>query len=753
MSCEHPRDAREEDDAGRNCCTKCGLVFSEIVVTEPYDQIGMQNKAREARNFINEGFVLGNDTIMNGKKMSHVFSGARLNKPSLPRTHFLKMTCGALGIMSLQEHVWSLVLQYDSKNHLKLGRELDYAIAAAAYITIRERKLAVTLYDIGKTTKISPGDINSLARHMIKVLGMKLESPNVSMESLLAGSIEAMFHEDVIHHLPLYTKDLMHLYREVNTFPQAIYLRHSENCANITAGNCILVNNLPEIMELYRKVLIGTAYYLLEYASNAGFITGRNPIPMTAAILLYAIEATEKPSVTERVTNHKMVEEFVACAFDIRPDRIMLSRYKEIRYHMNQQVQKIHFAYLAKDDPFRSYLYINDLIKFFPPELPNIARSWDQVEVPSIVRSRQQKTLRLEKIQRARKLVGLEPSTLSIGQQVSKDQLQQQQQIVVIDDDDVRIDFQDQQQQIIVVDDIEKEQDQHQQIILVDDIGKERDHQQEVVVTLDERVDDGVTDDPYDEELQFLKELLLSEKYPDEQLLDASSGVLQAWVYQNRRGTINNNHLNDRELCEKDCPDDELCEYIEMSVNTAAPSIISSSSTNIFEMSCAQVRAKKGRPKKEQSSKGDVLDKDTQKSNDDNIPKDEKGTSYTAETNNNQIILDPREEEDIINDNLRIFLNNQLNSTKNHNNLRSHTIKRKRIKRLIRDPPRKKYKSKDSGTNNVSVNEGANDNNNDNINSSSIASVPERDESASNNKSRSKRIRIRAEDIDYDMFT
>ncbi|CAG8540320.1 6262_t:CDS:2 [Ambispora gerdemannii] len=663
MSCEHPKDAREEDDAGRTCCKECGLVFSEIVAVEPSDEIGLQNNARQARNFINTGFTLGKDTILNGRRMTHVFPRAQLCKPDIPRTHFLKITCGKLGILSIQEHVWSLVLQYNSKNQVKLGRELEYAIAAAAYITIRERKLTVTLYDISKATKISPGDINSLARHMIKVLGMKLESPNVSMESLLAGTIEAMFHEEIAHHLPLYTKDLMHLYREVNTFPQAIYSRHIENCVNITVGNCIQVNNIPEIMELYRKVLIGTAYYLLEYASNAGFITGRSPVPMAAAILLYAIEATEKPSVAERVANHKMVEEFVTCAFDLKPDRSMLRRYKEIRYHMNQQVQKIHFAYIAKDDPFRSYLYVNDLIKFFPPELPNIARSWDQIEVPSIVRSRQLKALRLEKIQRARKIVGLEPSTLSIGQQVS----QYQQQIVIIEDDgDVRIDFQDPQQQIIT-----------------DDVERERNNQQQQVVSLGEKVDnnDEVTDDPYDGELQLLKELLLSQKYPDEQLLDASFGVLQAWAHQKRRGTVSDSHLNDRELYEEDCPDDELCEYIEMPGNVALPPITASSSTNVVEMSSAQARD-------------------------------------TCE--------------------LLVNSSNRMQSSRNHKDWRKDAIKRKRIKRLIRDPPRNKNKSTNNGTKNAS--------------GASGSLVPEQDESASNNKTKSKRILIRPEDIDYDMF-
>lgn len=119
-----------------------------------------------------------------------------------------------------------------------------------------------------------------------------------------------------------------------------------------------------QIMICYRRVFTGLCTQLLKYANEDNIISGKQPSPVGAAIVLIAIEATEKPSVEEWKSNHKRASEIIGKKFQVDSHLVMNDRYKEMIDLIHHKVVDLPWSHLAKENKARSYLYVVDLMQF-----------------------------------------------------------------------------------------------------------------------------------------------------------------------------------------------------------------------------------------------------------------------------------------------------------------------------------------------------------------------------------------------------
>ncbi|CAG8762668.1 2313_t:CDS:2, partial [Racocetra fulgida] len=90
-------------------------------------------------------------------------------------------------------------------------------------------------------------------------------------------------------------------------------------------------------------------FSLLKYSDNDNLVSGRQPSPIGAAIVLLAIEATEKPSFDEWKNNHRRASEIIGRIFQIDPKLTMNDRYREMVNLMHSKVNALPWSSLSQE--------------------------------------------------------------------------------------------------------------------------------------------------------------------------------------------------------------------------------------------------------------------------------------------------------------------------------------------------------------------------------------------------------------------
>ncbi|KAG9286467.1 hypothetical protein G9A89_014633 [Geosiphon pyriformis] len=495
-----------DDDFYRNCphsttestyegvlCTACGLVTSKcgkFASEKEGEETGVQNEEYRSRQ------------VVHTKKEIHQEKFEKRIKTQTQRI------CQNLNIQPFFNRIVAVVLEYHRQMPLLKGREETAAIGAATCLALREKGSPVTLNQVARTLSVEPGDLTAFFRQMMKKIKNTVKEPSVNLDILISAIIAAMFDKKVVNNLPLYTQEseLTHLEEDAQVFDPKFFHKHARVIKRLarvaTVQSRKFRETLSPCMKAYKKVLLGTSYALLEYASNAGIVTGRQPVPMAAAIILYAIEVTEKPTLKERTSNFKIAEEFVAYAFEIKADRVMSTRYRELRSLILPKVLDLPWAFLAHENHARAYLYVNDVIESDPPRnTTSNSNDLSLSQIPSIANTQRQRARRYKKLQKAKLYLEKEKSNI---------------------------------------------------------IAKRSTNWMEVVTSDNETL----AEIAQDKEIQYLKKLLMVNFTTEAQLIDASTGLLEAWVQQAERGPITHDLL-DPSLYEEDIPEDELGDYIK----------------------------------------------------------------------------------------------------------------------------------------------------------------------------------------------
>ncbi|CAG8583027.1 10764_t:CDS:2, partial [Paraglomus brasilianum] len=286
--------------------------------------------------------------------------------------------CSALHIQSLTERVKYILKIYLTRTtQLKRRTEITVLVGAAMVFAVRENAIAITLNEIAEVAGTTVPSLSSTIQH-IRNYVPEFTIQLIDTEKILERVIDLMFtpvaplqvpqplqeqqqsdspsmltttttSAQPSKLLPIYTteSDLTHLYDDIKMF-------YDETSIPAIPG-------LSPLMTHYKKILLVISRAILSFASSSLLTTGRQPIPVLAAVILLSIEAIEKPNSAERAKNHKLAESYVAAMHGIKPETVMTTRYRELKQLLYPQVLKLPWAVLAHETPAKGYLYLIDL--------------------------------------------------------------------------------------------------------------------------------------------------------------------------------------------------------------------------------------------------------------------------------------------------------------------------------------------------------------------------------------------------------
>ncbi|RHZ80425.1 hypothetical protein Glove_136g133 [Diversispora epigaea] len=336
INCEHK--STEIIDS-ISVCKGCGWCSSEIFLPDSHD--------------LYEGRTL----VPKALDGTRIEIGTCRSNPSVERV--IQQITSSLGLDSTETKIISLYNMVERKFQVGEGQLLRVVIGACALLAIREEKMPKTMREVAFTLGIELQQLASVV-HKIRMHFMPSVPSFIDIEILVNKAIHELFENQVNKiNLPIYV-DIMqldHLKQDVQTF-------------RIPRDNFYFRDNFSyeefqeQIMKCYRKVFTELCTQILKYANEDNIVSGKQPSPVGAAIVLIAIEATEKPSAEEWKNNHKRVSEIIGKKFQVDSHLVMNDRYKEIIDLIHHKVVDLPWSYLAKENKNRSYLYVVDLVQF-----------------------------------------------------------------------------------------------------------------------------------------------------------------------------------------------------------------------------------------------------------------------------------------------------------------------------------------------------------------------------------------------------
>ncbi|CAG8531821.1 1196_t:CDS:2 [Diversispora eburnea] len=336
INCEHK--STEIIDS-ISVCKGCGWCSSEIFVPDSHD--------------LYEGRTL----VPKALDGTRIEIGVCRSNPSVERV--IHQITSSLGLDSTETKIISLYNMVEKKFQVGEGQLLRVVIGACALLAIREEKIPKTMREVAFTLGVELQQLASVV-HKIRMHFMPSVPSFIDIEILVNKAIYEIFENQVNKiNLPIYV-DIMqldHLKQDVQTFRiprDNFYFRDNISCEEFQ----------EQIMKCYRKVFTELCTQILKYANEDNIVSGKQPSPVGAAIVLIAIEATEKPSAEEWKNNHKRVSEIIGKKFQVDSHLVMNDRYKEIIDLIHHKVVDLPWSYLAKENKNRSYLYVVDLVQF-----------------------------------------------------------------------------------------------------------------------------------------------------------------------------------------------------------------------------------------------------------------------------------------------------------------------------------------------------------------------------------------------------
>ncbi|CAG8520392.1 9347_t:CDS:2 [Acaulospora colombiana] len=253
------------------------------------------------------------------------------NRPSVELV--INQTTSSLGLEVIESKVIALFNMVEKKFHVGEGQLLRVVVGACALLIIREEKIPKTMREVAFTLDLEMQHLTNVV-HKIRMHLMPSVPSFIDVEVLVNKVIHDLLeNHDNKFNLPIYV-DIMqldHLRQDVQVYDIQSESNYSEeSVSHKEFQDCI--------MKYYRKVFTGICMQLLKYANEGNIITGKQPSPVGAAIVLIAIEATEKPSHDEWKNNHKRASDIVI---------------------------SLPWSFLAQENKSRSYLYVADLSQFY----------------------------------------------------------------------------------------------------------------------------------------------------------------------------------------------------------------------------------------------------------------------------------------------------------------------------------------------------------------------------------------------------
>ncbi|CAG8482430.1 6604_t:CDS:2 [Acaulospora morrowiae] len=265
----------------------------------------------------------------------------------------------SLGLETIESKVTALFNMVEKKFQVGEGHLLRVVIGACALLIIREEKIPKTMREVAFTLDLEIQQLTNVV-HKIRMHLMPSVPSFIDVEVLVNKVMHELFeNRDNRQYLPIYvdTQQLDHLRQDVQAFD-------TRSDSNYPEDSVSRKEFQDHIMKYYRKVFTGLCMQLLKYANEGNIITGKQPSPVGAAIILIAVEATEKPSHEEWKNNHKRASDIISRMFQVDSHLIMIDRYKELIDLIHSKVINLPWSFLAQENKSRSYLYLVDLVQF-----------------------------------------------------------------------------------------------------------------------------------------------------------------------------------------------------------------------------------------------------------------------------------------------------------------------------------------------------------------------------------------------------
>ncbi|CAJ0870161.1 1003_t:CDS:2, partial [Entrophospora sp. SA101] len=244
------------------------------------------------------------------------------NKPNI--LNAIKRTLSTLNFSNFESRVVAIYNRVSKDFEIGQGQLLGLVIASCAIIVIREEKAPITIREIAAMLELNVYQLSNTL-NIIRSNFHPSVTTFLELEILITRALNEMFENDGWkNRLPLYNNNIK-------------ALRHLE--------------------ENWR---------MLESRGNyeTNIVTGRQPAPIAGAIILLALEATERPSFDEWKINHKNIAKSIGTIVNVDSSCSMQERYRELVDIMSNKITDIPWAYLAHKNKNRSYLYINDVLQF-----------------------------------------------------------------------------------------------------------------------------------------------------------------------------------------------------------------------------------------------------------------------------------------------------------------------------------------------------------------------------------------------------
>lgn len=334
--CEH-KFTETVDSA--TICRDCGYCCSsELLVPDSSDLYEGRTIRREA---------LDGSTIDPGKRRNN-----------LSAETVIQQTITSLCLETIETRVKALYNMVEKKFEIGEGQLLRLVVGACALLAIREEKIPKTMREVAFAIGVEFRNLTAVV-HKIRTHVLPSVPSFIDVELLVINAINKLFENQNIK-LPIYTdiKQLDHLKYDLSVL-DAQYYDYLEEATNHSSEDFSVL-----IMKSYRKVFFSLCMELLKYSDTDNLISGRQPSPIGAAIVLLAIEATEKPSFDEWKNNHRRASEIVGKIFQIDSRLAMNDRYKEMVNMMHSKVSILPWSSLSQECKSRCYIFITDVIQF-----------------------------------------------------------------------------------------------------------------------------------------------------------------------------------------------------------------------------------------------------------------------------------------------------------------------------------------------------------------------------------------------------
>ncbi|CAG8556233.1 10286_t:CDS:2, partial [Cetraspora pellucida] len=298
-------------------CKDCGYCyFSECLVPDSSDLYEGRTIRREA---------LDGSTIDPGKRRNDILAESVIQR-----------TITSLCLETIETRVKSLYNMVEKKFEVGEGQLLRLVVGACALLAIREEKIPKTMREVAFILGLEFRNLTAVV-HKIRAHILPSVPSFIDVELLVINAINKLFENQNVK-LPIYTdiRQLDHLKYDLSVLNAQHYDDYFDE---------EITNNSNEefsvlIMKSYRKVFFSLCMELLKYSDNDNLVSGRQPSPIGAAVVLLAIEATEKPSFDEWKNNHRRASEMIGRIFQIDPKLTMCDRYREMINLMHSKFHK-----------------------------------------------------------------------------------------------------------------------------------------------------------------------------------------------------------------------------------------------------------------------------------------------------------------------------------------------------------------------------------------------------------------------------